>query len=115
MTKATHVRSSQSLVSSVCVDGRAVAGVHSPTAFPHSVVETDTVRHCPLLLHSHQPLLSVLYCRSDRKGIHTGTNDLNLDSLLSCFVVATLVGLWGLDGGGEQSVDEGSLSETRFT
>jgi hypothetical protein len=41
--------------------------------------------------------------------------DLNLDSLVNLLVVATLVIGVVLDGGGEEGIDESSLSQTRFT
>jgi len=65
-----------------------------------------------------------LLCESGKKAfppLHvniiqlTSTNDLNLNSLLCRLVEATLVGLGGFDGGGEQGVDERGLAETRFT
>lgn len=40
--------------------------------------------------------------------------DLNLDSLVHLLVVSSLVVGIVLDGGGEEGVDEGSLSETRL-
>jgi len=50
-------------------------------------------------------------CRAE----HTGTDDLDFNGLLSRLVEATLLVLWGLDGGGEESVDEGGLAESRLT
>ena len=43
-----------------------------------------------------------------------GLCDLDLDSLVHLLVVSSLVVGIVLDGGGEERVDEGSLSETRL-
>ena len=45
---------------------------------------------------------------------HTSADDLNLDGLLGRLVETAFVVLGSLDGGGEEGVDEGSLSETRL-
>jgi len=45
----------------------------------------------------------------------TSTDNLNLNSLFGRLVEATLVRLGGLDGGGEEGVDEGGLAKSRFT
>jgi hypothetical protein len=44
--------------------------------------------------------------------LELGLGDLNLDSLVHLLVVSSLVVGIVLDGGGEEGVDEGSLSET---
>lgn len=44
----------------------------------------------------------------------TSSNDFNLDSLLGRLIVAALVVLGGLDGGGEEGVDKGGLAESRL-
>lgn len=46
--------------------------------------------------------------------LELGLGDLNLDSLVHLLVVSSLVVGIVLDGGGEEGVDEGSLSETRL-
>jgi hypothetical protein len=43
-----------------------------------------------------------------------GLGDLNLDGLVHLLVVSSFVVGVVLDGGGEEGVDEGRLSETRF-
>jgi hypothetical protein len=43
-----------------------------------------------------------------------GLGDLNLDGLVHLLVVSSLVVGVVLDGGGEEGVDEGRLSETRL-
>lgn len=48
------------------------------------------------------------------KHKHTSADDLNLDGLLGRLVETALVVLGSLDGGGEEGVDESSLSETRL-
>jgi hypothetical protein len=46
--------------------------------------------------------------------LELGLGDLNLDCLVHLLVVSSLVVGIVLDGGGEEGVDEGSLSEARL-
>ena len=46
--------------------------------------------------------------------LELGLGDLNLDGLVHLLVVSSLVVGIVLDGGGEEGVDESSLSETRL-
>lgn len=51
---------------------------------------------------------------NDKAKSLTSSNDFNLNSLLGRLVVAALVVLGGLDGSGEEGVDEGGLAESRL-
>jgi hypothetical protein len=53
-------------------------------------------------------------CTLEELLLELGLGDLNLDRLVHLLVVSSLVVGIVLDGGGEERVDEGCLSETRL-